>query len=77
MTVKAKATVKATEKPKDKEQTAEELINGLIDKSEKLLINCAHLAKNRLTKFAKTLHWPLKNIIWIWLFQPLKKLVVG
>jgi len=74
MTVKAKATVKATEKPKDKEQTAEELINGLIDKSEKAL---DHLAKNRLTKFAKTLHWPLKNIIWIWLFQPLKKLVVG
>ena len=37
MTVKAKATVKATEKPKDKEQTAEELINGLIDKSEKAL----------------------------------------
>ena len=65
MTVKAKATVKATEKPKDKEQTAEELINGLIDKSEKALDQL------------RTLHWPLKNIIWIWLFQPLKKLVVG
>ena len=55
MTVKAKATVKATEKPKDKEQTAEELINGLIDKSEKALDQLRTFSQEQVDKICQNL----------------------
>lgn len=55
MTVKAKATVKATEKPKDKEQTAEELINGLIDKSGKALDQLRTFSQEQVDKICQNL----------------------